>query len=395
MIKRGKVIKKMRFEKEVGESLTYKFAQAAREMKEQGKEIISLGLGEPDFQTPDYVVEATMKAMRDGYTHYSATQGWPELRKLIAEDCNKSYGSDYTVNDVIVTPGIKSAVYFALAAILEPQDEIILISPYYVSYPAMVKLAEPTARIVNVTLSKDFTLDTEQLKKAFNRNTKAILINSPNNPTGMVLNKDEVELVVRLAVENDAYIVSDEVYEKLIYSGQKHTSFGLYQEIKDRLVICNGYSKSHAMTGWRLGYAIGAHNVIAKMNKLQQHINTNTCTFIQVGACSIYKNEPVHIRPYVEELEQRIDYFDKELNKLDYITAVRPKAGFFYFVDISAIGVDSNTFCADLLKKTGIASTPGIAFGPEWDSYVRFSIAVPMATLERAVGLLNDYKYRE
>lgn len=385
----------MRFEKEVGESLTYKFAQAAREMKEQGKEIISLGLGEPDFQTPDYVVEATMKAMRDGYTHYSATQGWPELRKLIAEDCNKSYGSDYTVNDVIVTPGIKSAVYFALAAILEPQDEIILISPYYVSYPAMVKLAEPTARIVNVTLSKDFTLDTEQLKKAFNRNTKAILINSPNNPTGMVLNKDEVELVVRLAVENDAYIVSDEVYEKLIYSGQKHTSFGLYQEIKDRLVICNGYSKSHAMTGWRLGYAIGAHNVIAKMNKLQQHINTNTCTFIQVGACSIYKNEPVHIRPYVEELEQRIDYFDKELNKLDYITAVRPKAGFFYFVDISAIGVDSNTFCADLLKKTGIASTPGIAFGPEWDSYVRFSIAVPMATLERAVGLLNDYKYRE
>lgn len=383
----------MHFEKEVGESLTYKFAQAAGEMRAQGKEIISLGLGEPDFKTPDYVVEATMKAMQDGFTHYSATQGWPDLRKLIAEDCNKSYGSDYTMNDVIVTPGIKSAVYFALAAILEPQDEIILISPYYVSYPAMVKLAEPTAKIVNVTLSKDFTLDAEKLKEAFNKNTKAILINTPNNPTGMVLSKDEVELVVQLAKENDAYIVSDEVYEKLIYSGSKHTSFGLYQEIKDRLVICNGYSKSHAMTGWRLGYAIGAHDVIAKMNKLQQHINTNTCTFVQVGACSIYKNEPIHIAPYVAELEKRIEYFDIELNKLPYINAVRPKAGFFYFVDISATGVDSNTFCADLLKKTGIASTPGVAFGPEWDSYVRFSIAVPMATLERAVGLLNDYRY--
>lgn len=383
----------MHFEKEVGESLTYKFAQAAGEMRAQGKEIISLGLGEPDFKTPDYVVNATMKAMQDGFTHYSATQGWPDLRKLIAEDCNKIYSSDYTMNDVIVTPGIKSAVYFALAAILEPQDEIILISPYYVSYPAMVKLAEPTAKIVNVTLSKDFTLDTEKLKEAFKKNTKAILINTPNNPTGMVLSKDEVELVVQLAMENDAYIVSDEVYEKLIYSGFKHTSFGQYQNIKGRLIICNGYSKSHAMTGWRLGYAIGAHDVITKMNKLQQHINTNTCTFVQVGACSIYENEPVHIAPYVTELEKRIEYFDTELNKLPYINAVRPKAGFFYFVDISAIGVDSNTFCADLLKKTGIASTPGVAFGPEWDSYVRFSIAVPMATLERAVGLLNDYRY--
>ena len=383
----------MHFEKEVGESLTYKFAQAAGEMRAQGKEIISLGLGEPDFKTPDYVVEATVEAMKNGFTHYSATQGWPELRKLIAEDCNKAYGSAYTMNDIIVTPGIKSAVYFSLAAILEPGDEIILISPYYVSYPAMVKLAEPTAKIVNVTLSKDFTLDAKQLKAAFNPHTKAILINTPNNPTGMVLSKEEVKLVVKLAVENDAYIISDEVYEKLVYSGYKHTSFGLYSEIRDKLIICNGYSKSHAMTGWRLGYAVGAHDVIAKMNKLQQHINTNTCTFVQVGACSIYKNEPVHIAPYVAELEERINYFDTELNKLDYITGVKPKAGFFYFIDISAVGVDSNTFCADLLKETGIASTPGVAFGPEWDDHVRFSIAVPMSTLERAVELMKGYRY--
>ena len=383
----------MHFEKEVGESLTYKFAQAAGEMRAQGREIISLGLGEPDFRTPDYVLEATMQAMRDGFTHYSATQGWPELRRLIAEDCSGSYGADYTMNDVIVTPGIKSAVYFALAAILEPQDEIILISPYYVSYPAMVKLAEPTAKIVNVTLSRDFTLDAESLEKAFNKNTKAILVNTPNNPTGMVLSRDEVELIVRLAAENDTYVIADEVYEKLVYSGYRHTSFGMYQQIKERLVICNGYSKSHAMTGWRLEYAVGAHDVIAKMNKLQQHINTNTCTFVQVGACSIYRNEPVHIKPYVDELESRINYFDAELNKLPYMKGVKPKAGFFYFVDISAAGVDSNTFCADLLKKTGIASTPGIAFGPEWNDHVRFSVAVPMSTLERAVGLLKEYRY--
>ena len=383
----------MIFEKEVGESLTYKFAQAANEMKAQGKDIISLGLGEPDFKTPDYVTEATIKAMREGYTHYSATQGWPELRKMISDDCNRAYGSDYTMSDVIVTPGIKSAVYFALASVLEPDDEIVLISPYYVSYPAMVKLAEPRAKIVRVTLRNDFTLDTEKLKSVFNKRTKAILINTPNNPTGMVLSKEEIEFIVDLAEEYGAYIISDEVYEKLVYSTHAHTSFGVFQRVKGRLVICNGYSKSHAMTGWRLGYAVGAHDVIAKMNRLQQHINTNTCTFIQVGACSIYQNKPVHIAPYVQELEKRINYFDAKLNQLEYFRTVKPKAGFFYFVNISGVRTDSNSFCADLLKKTGIASTPGIAFGPEWDSYVRFSFAVPMKTLERAVALLENYRY--
>ncbi|MCI8514249.1 MAG: pyridoxal phosphate-dependent aminotransferase [Lachnospiraceae bacterium] len=385
----------MHFEKEVGESLTYKFAQAAGEMKAQGREIISLGLGEPDFKTPDYVIKATMEAMREGFTHYSATQGWPELRERVAEDCNRSYSSDYTANDVIVTPGIKSAVYFALAAILEPEDEIILVSPYYVSYPAMVKLAEPRAKIVNVALNEDFTLDLEKLKAAFTGKTKAILINTPNNPTGMVLSEEETEQIVKLAIENDTYVISDEVYEKLVYGGRKHISFGLFKGIRDRLVICNGYSKSHAMTGWRLGYAVGSRDVIAKMNKLQQHINTNTCTFIQKGACAIYQNEPVHIAPYVKELEQRIAYFDKEIDKLDYMNLVKPKAGFFCFASISATGADSNSFCTDLLRKTGIASTPGIAFGPEWDAYVRFSLAVPMATLERAVGLLGNYRYEK
>lgn len=383
----------MIFQKEVGESLTYKFAQTANEMKANGKEIISLGLGEPDFKTPDYVMQATVKAMQDGFTHYSATQGWPELRNLIAQDYNTNNGCDYTAANVIVTPGIKSAVYFALASVLEPMDEVILISPYYVSYPAMVKLAEPMAKIVNYKLNADFTVDIEKLGSLFNKNTKAILVNTPNNPSGMVLSKEETDLIVKIAIENDAYIIADEVYEKLVYSDYKHTSFSSYKEIKDKLIVCNGYSKSHAMTGWRLGFAIGAEEIIRKMNKLQQHINTNTCTFVQVGACSIYKNEPVHLPGYVSELEKRIDYFADELNKLDYFKVVKPKAGFFCFADISAIGVDSNTFCSDVLKKTGIASTPGIAFGPDWDSYVRYSFAVPMATLERSVGLLKNYRF--
>lgn len=385
----------MIFAKEVGESLTYKFAQTANEMKARGREIISLGLGEPDFETPQYVKDATIKAMNDGFTHYSATQGLPDLRKCIANDYNKNHGCDYSMNHVIVTPGIKAAVFFTLCSVLEPGDEIIMLSPYYVSYPAMVKLAEPDSKITYVGLKKDFTLDIDELSKAFSKKTKAILINTPHNPTGMMLSKEETEAVVSLAKKYNAFIIADEVYEKLVYSGNTHYSFADYQDVKDLVVICNGYSKSHAMTGWRLGFAIGPESIIKKMNKLQQHINTNTCTFIQKGACSIYENEPNHIVPYVRELEKRIEYFHKEINSFDYLRGIAPEAGFFYFVDISKTGLDSNTFCSRLLKSTGIASTPGLAFGAEWDDHVRFSIAVPISTLKRAIELIKAFDYHE
>ena len=255
----------------------------------------------------------------------------------------------------------------------------------------MIKLAEPTAEIVSVPLNKDYTLNTDTLKAAFNKNTKAILVNSPHNPTGMVFSKDEVEMIIRLCLENDTYLIADEVYEKLTFSGNVFTSFAKYAEIKDRLVFTNGYSKSHAMTGWRLGYAVGPKSLIVKMNKIQQHVNTNTCTFIQKGACSIYDHVPEHLVSYVKALEDRVTYFDKAVQDIKIFKGTKPKAGFFYFVDISATGMDSNTFCVKLLQETGIATTPGLAFGYDWDDHVRFSLAVPMATLEKAVGLIKDF----
>jgi len=384
----------MHFEKEVGESLTYKFAQTANQMKAQGKEIISLGLGEPDFATPRYVVDATIEAMNQGHTHYSASQGLPELRGLIAQEASERYHSNYQASEVIITPGIKAAAYFALCSVLEPMDEVILLSPYYVSYPAMVKLAEPTAKIKNVCLRKDFSLDIDALRNAMSSKTKCILLNTPHNPTGMVLSDLEVKEIVDLAVEHDVYVISDEVYEHLVYSGARHNSFGQYPQLKERLIIANGYSKSYAMTGWRLGYAIGPGHIIAKMNRLQQHINTNTCTFIQKGACAIYQNQECHLKPYIQELEKRMKFFHEEIRKIEYMDGVMPCAGFFYFADISKTGMDSNTFCSELLKKTGIASTPGIAFGPEWDNHVRFSVAVPMEVLERAINLMRSFEPR-
>ncbi|MHC1719534.1 MAG: pyridoxal phosphate-dependent aminotransferase [Clostridiaceae bacterium] len=382
----------MHFAKEVGESMTLKFAQAAAELKAQGREIISLGLGEPDFETPKYVVDATIEALKSGYTHYSATQGLPELRKYIAEKATEDYGVRYGSNEVIVLPGIKACLYMALSSLLEPFDKVVCLSPGYVSYPALVKLAEPRAEMVNVMLGRDFSLNMDEFRKAVNKKTKCIILNSPHNPTGKTLSKKEVEEIIRICLENDVYIISDDAYEKMVFSNSDYVNFASYPEIKERLIITNGYSKPYAMTGWRIGYAIGPENIIARMNKMQQHINTNTCTFIQKGACAIYENKETHLAPYVKELERRAKYMHEALTEGRLIKGVMPEGGFFYFADISATGMDSNSFCAELLKKTGVACNPGIAFGQEWDDHVRFCFAIQSETLERAIGLIKGFE---
>lgn len=383
----------MHFSQEIGESLTYKFAQAANEMKQQGRRIISLGLGEPDFNTPQYIVDATIEAMQAGHTKYSASQGLIELRTLIAEDMSKSNGISYDASEIIITPGIKCAIYFTLCALLQPFDKIIIFSPHYVSYPSMIKLAEPTAEILIVKFDNQYQIDLNALELAFKQNPKCILLNFPHNPTGALLNEDEIKKIIELARQYGTYIVADEVYDKLVFRRHQFRSFTEYFELKDNLIVANGFSKSHAMTGWRIGYSAGPKFLIEKLNKLQQHINTNTCTFIQKGSCAIFRNKQTHLRPYVQELERRISYFDEAINNMDYIKGTKPKGGFFYFADISSTGLDSNAFCIELLKQTGIASTPGIAFGKEWDNHVRFSLAVPMETIKESIMLLQRFRY--
>lgn len=381
----------MFFSKEISESLTLEFAQAARKMKDEGNEIISLGLGEPDFTTPKYISEATIIALEEGFTTYSNSQGLPELRQLISNSINNEYGSSFKTEDVIVTPGVKAALYMAMASLLEPFDEVLNITPYYVSYPSMIKMAEPTAKLIDVSLDDGFELNIEVLKEKITNKTKCLIINSPHNPTGMIIPKEKIEQVINICLENDIYIISDEVYDKLIYPDISYSSLASYPQIKDKLILVNGYSKSYAMTGWRIGYALAPKGIMVKMNQMQQNINTNTCTFIQKGACSIYQHENDHLNEYVYELERRMNYFHNEINKANYFRGVMPKGGFFYFADISKTKMDSNTFCVKLLKETGIASTPGIAFGHDWDDHVRFSVAVSMDILKKAIALIHKF----
>lgn len=381
----------MKFSNEIGESLTLKFAESARELIAQGDKILSMGLGEPNFETPKYVIDSTIDALKQGYTHYSSPQGLLELRKLISQDTNTRFMTKYNANDVIVLPGVKAAIFYTLASILEPDDEVIIISPYYVSYPAMIKIAEPTAKIIDVPLDKNFELDIEVLEKAFSNNTKCIVVNSPNNPSGNILTKSELSKIADLALKFDAYIISDEVYDKLVFTDNIFTSFLEIKDITERLIVANGYSKSYGLTGWRIGYAIAPKLVMDKMIKIHQHVNTNTNTFVQKGVCSIYLNDEMHLKPYLEELENRMNIFDEFIQKSKNLSGLKPVGGFFYFANIAKTKLDSNSFCVKLLEETKIATTPGIAFGPKWDNCVRFSLAIDIEKLNIAIDLLEKF----
>ena len=383
----------MHFTSDVKEALNHKYSDMANEMIKQGKDIVSLCVGEPDMKVPDYVIEGIYKAMKGGLTHYSNCQGIIELRQAIVSDLNKVYGCDYTADEICIAPGVKPASYFALSCLLEPNDEVVIISPYYLSYPSNIALAEPTSKIKVVDLDDDLSLNLEALDKAVNDNTKCILVNTPNNPAGCMLSKKEVEGICDIALKHpNTYIISDEVYDRLVYEGERHHSFLSERKIKDKLVLVNGYSKSHAMTGFRLGYALCNKKLAKKMALFAQQTITNTSTPLQYGALEIYNHDWDHIKPYCKSLEERMTYFHNEINKHPYFEGRLPRCSFYYWVNIEKSGKTSIEMCDELLNKAGVVATPGVTFGEKWDNYIRFSIASNMDVLKKAIDRIGDFR---
>ncbi|MFC2152093.1 pyridoxal phosphate-dependent aminotransferase [Bacteroidota bacterium] len=382
----------MEFNPKISESLTLKFAQAAAERKKRGEKIISLGLGEPDFNTPKEIVDATVKVLKSKQSKYSAPLGVQILRDKIAEKLHLENNIKATSENIIVTPGAKQALQIILMALLEPNDEVVMIMPAYVSYVPQVLISEPTAKIKYVDLNKeDHSLDIELLSEIVSDKTKAIIINTPQNPAGAVLKKDELEKLFILAKRNNSFIISDEVYEKLVFNGASHFSIGAFEEVPDRVITINGFSKSHAMTGWRLGYACFPEELKTKVLKIQQHINTNTCTFIQEALGEVLPIDSSYLVRYNEILEKRVQLYKEFLDRVSKINGVLPNGSFFAFLNISELNIDSNTFASQLIDKTGVAVTPGIAFGENWDDHIRISLAVDNRTLEEAFYLIEDF----
>ena len=385
----------MKFSKEVQESPTLSLAEIARKRKQAGKKVISFAVGEPDFKTPEFIIKATIKALKEGYTGYSTPQGLIELRIAIKEDYKKRYNANYSEEEIIVFPGAKPAIYASLASLLEKDDEVIIISPYYVSYPPLIKLAEVESKIIEIPLRKDFKLPIDKIKAAITKQTKLLILNYPNNPTGQLLTKQEVKELVQIIKEKEIYLLADEIYDQLIFEGETFVSFSGFKEIKDQLIIINGFSKAYAMTGFRIGYALANKDLVKKMNLFNQNTNTNTNTFVQRGCLAIYENDKGHLATYLKQLQKKVNYLDKQIKTIPYLTGIKPRSTFYYFVDISKTQQGSQTFSKYLIERHGIVATPGKAFGKKWDNYLRLSLALPLEEIKEAVKILKTMELKK
>lgn len=383
----------MKFNKEISESLTLKFAESVGLRKKRGEDVLSLGLGEPDFDTPEALKESVVKALSNpSSSRYSAALGLMSLRQKIADDVKERCRIPAEMKNVVITPGTKQAVMLSLMALLEPGDEAVVVLPAYVSYVPQIYIAEPDAVVKIVNLKKeDYSLDMEAIERNVTPKTKVIIFNSPHNPTGMMIPETDQRKLFEIAEKNDAYILSDEIYDRLVFGDVPHFSIGSMEETVNRVITVNGFGKSHAITGWRIGYAIVPQQLMGKVTKLQQHINTNTTTILQQALDDAWPLPVDHLPAYNEKLRKRAKLFKEFLVAHPQLKGSNPQGGFFVFLNISSTGLDSNTFSGQLVDKTGVATTPGIAFGKDWDDHIRLSLAVDEDVLKEAFNRIDNF----
>ena len=354
-------------------SVTLAITAKAKEMKESGIDVISFGAGEPDFNTPQNIINAAIKAMEDGNTKYTNVNGILPLREAICEKFEKDNGLIYNPSQIVVSTGAKQSLANAFLAILNPGDEVIVPSPYWVSYPELIGLADGKAVFVESDEKSAYKFTSENLEKAVTTKTKAIILNTPNNPTGTIYNRDELIEIAEFAKKYDLIIVSDEMYEKLIYDGEKHVSIAsVSQDAYERTIVINGLSKSYAMTGWRLGYC-GASEKIAKlMTNIQSHMTSNVCSITQYAAIEALNGPQDKVREMIVEFEKRRNYMVKTLEEMNNLSIIKPEGAFYIMINIDkCLGKeingqkinDSMEFSAKLLEHEKVAVIPGKAFG--------------------------------
>lgn len=377
---------------EVNESLTLKFAKTVSEYRNKGNKIISFGLGEPDFNVPKEIINSTIKVLETCSIGYSDPMGILSLRNKIANKLKLDNAINCNSENILITAGAKQAFQLSCMALLEPKDEVIIINPSFVSFIPQVLISEPNAIIKVVDISKkDFSIDINVINKIVGNKTKLLVVNTPNNPAGYVLDSSFLKELYKMACEYDFYIISDEIYEKLIFTNLSHFSIGSLEDYPQRVFTINGFSKSHGMTGWRVGYVCFPLKFKEKLLKLQQHINTNTCTFIQLALSESFDLDFNYLNVYNETLKKRLSFILYKFSNLSKVSIVPPQAGFFAFMNISKSGLDSNSFCSLLLEETGVATTPGIAFGKNWDDHVRISFAVDDNLLIEGLDLMTNF----
>jgi len=379
-------------------SATLAIGAKARQMQADGIDVIGFAQGEPDFDTPDHIKEAAIQAAREGFTKYTATGGINELKDAVVTKLKRDNGLTYTRNQVLISCGGKHSLYNVFQALLDPGDEVIIPAPYWVSFPEQVKLCDAKPVIVRTSEAQGFRLNRQVLEPAVTARTKLVVLNSPSNPTGAALSRQELEGIAALAVERGFTVVSDETYEALVYDGYRHVSIAsLSDTVYARTIVVNSMSKAYAMTGWRLGYAAGPAEIIKAMDGLQGQMTSNPTSFAQRGAVVALtgSQEPTHRMR--EEFAKRRRYIVDRLNAMPNIRCHSPEGAFYVFPNVSAlygkrhgdkpIG-NSADFTTFLLEAARIAVVPGVEFGN--DSHVRISYATSMANIEKGMNRMAE-----
>jgi aspartate aminotransferase len=369
---------------------TMEVAAKTIEMQSAGIDVLNLCVGEPDLPTPDHIKQAAVDAIHLNKTKYTLNTGIKELRTAISEKFFNEYGAHYSAEEIIVSNGAKQAVYNTLQAIIKEGDEVLIPLPYYVSYPHMVKLAGGIPVFVETKIENSYKLTSEELISNISPRTRAVILCNPSNPTGAVFTKEELLSVVKTAVENNLMIISDEIYEKLIYDSTVFTSVAsLGEKYKENLIIINGVSKAYAMTGWRIGYALSTKNIVAGMNKLQSHSTSGACSISQYASLAALTGSQEVVEEQCKIFEERRDLVHNELSEIESLSFIEPHGAFYFFVNVKSIIEksklinNSKDFCFRLLNEGHVATVPGNVFGME--GYIRLSYAKSKMELREAM----------
>ena len=380
-------------------SLTLAITAKAKEMKEKGIDVISFSAGEPDFNTPKNIINAAIKAMEDGNTKYTSVNGILQLREAICKKFKDDNGLEYNPSQIVVSTGAKQSLANTFLAILNPGDEVIVSTPYWVSYPELIKLADGKPVFVEGDEKSNYKFTNENLEKAVTAKTKAIVLNTPNNPTGTIYNKEELEVIADFAKKYNIIIISDEMYEKLIYDNENHISIAsLSKDAYERTIVINGLSKSYAMTGWRIGYCAASEKIAKLMISIQSHVTSNVCSITQYAALEALNGPQDEITKMINEFEKRRNYMINRIESIDNLSIVKPKGAFYIMINIeNCLGKeingkilnDSMEFCASLLENEKLAVIPGKAFG--LNNYIRVSYATSMEAIKEGINRIESF----
>jgi aspartate aminotransferase len=375
----------------LGTETAFEVLNKARALERQGRSIIHLEIGEPDFDTPSNIVEAGVTALRKGWTHYGPSAGQPELRQAIAEYVSRTRSVQVTNDEIVIVPGGKPIIFFTILSLIDEQDEVIYPNPGFPIYESMINYVGGRAIPIQLREGRDFSLDVDELASMINDRTKLIILNSPHNPTGGVLNRNDIEGIAGAIGDRNVMVLSDEIYSRLLFDSAQHFSIMSAPGMQERTILLDGFSKTYAMTGWRMGYGVMRADLATHMTRLMTNSNSCTASFTQIAGIEAIKGDQSSVDGMRDEFQRRRDVFVAGLNKVKGFSCRMPKGAFYVFPNIKETGWKSKPLADALLEQAGVAALSGTAFGEFGEGYLRFSVANSLPNLQQALERIHQW----